>query len=320
MVTDKFAFLTRYCFSCLVDADSIDTAHFCNGDIAKPLKADFSACLKRVEEKLQLFSCETTLQKARNTLQQQVFEKAEVKREIYLMNMPTGSGKTLCSVKFALQRAVSEGKKRIIYVIPYNSIIDQTADIFEKLFQGTAEILRHQSTFSYEDEEQFDEDYRKSAKNAAENWDAPFIITTAVQFFQSIYANKRGKLRKLHNMSDSILIFDEAHLMPQDSKAKISISLLPQFPGFFHGGDYRVHGRAAKAALLQSANPGDGGAAGGADRVLQRAGVGPGGQLEGGGTLQHLGGVEQGLLPGQAAGYAARTANNVSATSAAQVV
>ncbi|MCI8535361.1 MAG: CRISPR-associated helicase Cas3' [Hungatella sp.] len=216
MVTDKFAFLTRYCFSCLVDADSIDTAHFCNGDIAKPLKADFSACLKRVEEKLQLFSCETTLQKARNTLQQQVFEKAEVKREIYLMNMPTGSGKTLCSVKFALQRAVSEGKKRIIYVIPYNSIIDQTADIFEKLFQGTAEILRHQSTFSYEDEEQFDEDYRKSAKNAAENWDAPFIITTAVQFFQSIYANKRGKLRKLHNMSDSILIFDEAHLMPQD--------------------------------------------------------------------------------------------------------
>ena len=128
------------------------------------LQADFSACLKRVEEKLQLFSCETTLQKARNTLQQQVFEKAEVKREIYLMNMPTGSGKTLCSVKFALQRAVSEGKKRIIYVIPYNSIIDQTADIFEKLFQGTAEILRHQSTFSYEDEEQFDEDYRKSAK------------------------------------------------------------------------------------------------------------------------------------------------------------
>ena len=78
------------------------------------------------------------------------------------------------------------------------------------------EILRHQSTFSYEDEENGSEDYREAGKSAAENWDAPFIITTAVQFFESVYGNKRGKLRKMHNMSESILIFDEAHLMPQD--------------------------------------------------------------------------------------------------------
>ena len=127
--------------------------------------------------------------------------------------MPTGSGKTLCSVKFALERAVRKEKKRIIYVIPYNSIIDQTADVLESLFGKEAQILRHQSTFFY-DGDDYDEDYRQAAKCASENWDAPLIITTAVQFFESIYANKRGKLRKLHHMADSILVFDEAHLMP----------------------------------------------------------------------------------------------------------
>lgn len=136
--------------------------------------------------------------------------------EIYLLNMPTGSGKTLASVKIALERAIASGKKRIIYIIPYNSIIDQTANVFDELFQGTAQILRHQSTFSYEDDENISEDYREAAKCAAENWNAPFIITTAVQFFESVYANRRGKLRKMHNMADSVLIFDEAHLMPQN--------------------------------------------------------------------------------------------------------
>src|SRR5699024_10463235 len=130
--------------------------------------------------------------------------------------IPAGSGKTLASIKIALERAVQKKKQRIIYIIPYNSIIEQTADVFENLFGKDMEILRHQSTFSYEDEDNGSEDYRMAAKTAAENWDAPFIITTAVQFFESVYANKRGKLRKMHNMSDSILIFDEAHLMPQN--------------------------------------------------------------------------------------------------------
>lgn len=161
------------------------------------------------------FMCRTRLQKARSALQAQAFQRASRDAEIYLMNMPTGSGKTLASVKIALERALAGKKKRIIYVIPYNSIIDQTVDVFEGLFGGELEILRHQSTFSYEDTEDQDEDYQKAAKLAVENWDAPFIVTTAVQFFESIYANKRGKLRKLHNMADSILVFDEAHLMPQ---------------------------------------------------------------------------------------------------------
>lgn len=213
LLIDKFAFLIRYCFSCLTDADSLDTAAFCGGDMPGKLKADFRICLEKADRYLNSFVCHTNLQKSRAYLQKQVFEKAGEDAEVYLMNMPTGSGKTLCSVKFALERAVRKKKKRIVYVIPYNSIIDQTAEVLGELFGGSAEILRHQSTFSYESTD-YSEDYQQSAKQASENWDAPFIITTAVQFFESIYANKRGKLRKLHNMADSILVFDEAHLMP----------------------------------------------------------------------------------------------------------
>lgn len=213
---DQFAFFTRYIYSCLVDADSRDTAEFCSeGPLPRPLHADFEACLRKVNQKLESFVCETTLQKTRAGLQEQVFQRVKEDAEIYLMNMPTGSGKTLCSVKAALERATAKEKKRIIYVIPFNSVIDQTADVFSDLFGEDLEILRHQSTFSYEDREDLDEDSIRAFQCAAENWEAPFIITTAVQFFESLSSNRRGRLRKIHNMADSILIFDEAHLIPE---------------------------------------------------------------------------------------------------------
>ena len=211
---ERYAFLTRYCFSCLTDADSIDTMQAMGSAPVAPLRTDFTRCQALLEDRLASFVCSTPLQKARAELQKQAFQNIRQDADIYLMGMPTGSGKTLASMACALHRVLKTGKKRIIYVIPYNSIIDQTAEVIEKTFGEAAQLLRHQSSFSYEDRDDLEEDYRRSAIYACENWDAELIITTAVQFFESIYANRRGKLRKLHNMADSILIFDEAHLMP----------------------------------------------------------------------------------------------------------
>lgn len=212
----NFAFFTRYIFSCLTDADSLNTEEFCNQTKRKKLFSSFENCLEKIETKLNSLEKGnvTDLQKARGILQAQAYEKSNENTDIYLMNMPTGSGKTLCSMKFALKRALETGKKRIIYIIPYNSIIDQTSSEFEKIFSDDLKILRHQSSYTYENCEDKNEDFVNWANKSIENWDCDFIITTAVQFFESLHGNKRGKLRKVHNLSDTILIFDEAHLMP----------------------------------------------------------------------------------------------------------
>lgn len=212
---ERYAFLTRYCFSCLTDADSLDTAHFGTGREDVELQSDFRECLQKLNSRLEQFICQTELQKARSRVQGQVYRKTEIQSDIYLMNMPTGSGKTLCSMKFALERAVKSGRRRIIYVIPYNSIIDQTVSEFEKIFGESSQILRHQSSFCYDDND-FDEDYRNLLKNVTENWNAQIIVTTSVQFFESVYKNKRNRLRKLHNMANSIIVFDEVHMMPAE--------------------------------------------------------------------------------------------------------
>ena len=215
---DKLAFWIRYCFSCLTDADTIDTAKFCGENKDVSMKTNFSNCLAQLDKYFLAFKPQTKLQKKRKTIQEQVFTNVDKSANIYTINMPTGSGKTLCSVKFALEKAIAEHKKRIIYVIPYNSIIDQTAKIFENIFGSDMELLRHQSTFSYDDEEYGDSEenvsYRLKAKYNTENWQADFIITTAVQFFETICSHKKSRLRKLHNMADSVIIFDEVHQLP----------------------------------------------------------------------------------------------------------
>ena len=219
---DEFSFVVRYCFSCLVDADSLDTEHFCRDIERETLHSDFTLCLNRLNSVFKAFSLKTNqtpLQKARTRLQKQAYENIRKDADIYLMNMPTGSGKTLCSAKCALIKALAEKKHHIIYIIPYNSIISQTANEFEKIFnpdgkEKAANILRHQSTYSIEDDENADDIYKMRVNQATENWDADIIITTAVQFFETVFSNRRGKLRKMHNMADSVLIFDEAHLMP----------------------------------------------------------------------------------------------------------
>lgn len=188
---DQYAFLTRYSFSCLVDADSIDAGNLYHlHDDSDP---DFQSCLDEVNK--ELFKSQDCL----------ILDTSEA--DIFILNMPE-ENRMLVGIKAALENAIKYSKKRIIYVAPYNNIVNQAFEIFHSLFGDKIRILRHQSTFVYEDDEW--------AQNAIENWDAPFIITTTAQLFGSVYSNERRKLRKLHNMSDSIFVFDETDLIPLD--------------------------------------------------------------------------------------------------------
>lgn len=219
---DKLSFFTRYLYSCLVDADTIDTIAFNKNENSEiKLEADFKVCLDKINQKISSFIPTTELQKKRSSIQNQAFEAISEKADIFFMNMPTGSGKTLASMKFALERIIqslgsNKPLRKLIYVIPFNSIIDQTAKTFEDLFQDSAQILRHQSSYSYKTEDKEDEnnDYTKLFLGAKENWDAPIIITTAVQFFESLHKHKRKNLRKMHNIENSIIVFDEIHTLP----------------------------------------------------------------------------------------------------------
>lgn len=209
---ERSAFFTRYLFSCLTDADFIDTERFCSPDTDRSVKGDFAKALEKVDGELAKFKCDTAVRTARKSLQEQAFSACQY-GGIHIMNMPTGSGKTLCSIRLALQKAVSEGKKRIIYVIPYTSIIEQTADVFTGIFGDVLPVVQHHSNYCPDEGESSDITEDK-LKKVCENWDAPLIVTTNVQFFQSFYHRKSSRLRKLHNIADSVIVFDEVHMMP----------------------------------------------------------------------------------------------------------
>jgi len=211
---EKYAFLTRYLFSCLTDADFLDTEQYYTPEINRSSRHDFVSAADAVSTRLSGFRAETKLQKTRAILQEQAFIAAEKTSGISILNMPTGSGKTLCSLQIAMQkiRASAGRLKRIIYVIPFTSIIEQTAAEFEDLIGAHVTVLQHHSNFSYEDVP--DADTAKKLRLAAENWDSPVIITTAVQFFESLYHYKSSHLRKLHNMADAVIVLDEIHMLP----------------------------------------------------------------------------------------------------------
>lgn len=130
---------------------------------------------------------------------------------IYTLTVPTGGGKTTSSLAFALHHAVEHGMKRVIYVVPYTSIIEQNADVFRGIL-GDENVLEHHSGVQFENDEENGNPDPKAL--AAENWDSPLVITTAVQFFESMYANRSSQCRKLHNLANSVIIFDEAQMLP----------------------------------------------------------------------------------------------------------
>lgn len=195
----------RILFSCLVDADFLDTESYMYGK--RDIKYKSLHELKELFDKYMLTkSSEGELNKKRNEILNQCREKAELAPGFFSLTVPTGGGKTLASMGFALEHAIKYNKKRVIVAIPYTSIIEQTAEIFKSVF-GDDQVVEHHSNLDPE---------KENSKNriACENWDAPIIVTTNVQLFESLFNNRTSTSRKLHNIVNSVIILDEAQIIP----------------------------------------------------------------------------------------------------------
>ena len=203
-------FYTKMLFSALTDADWLDTeAYFLNQRLSLTT-APIDDLLKKLNMYIApWWNAESEINICRCKILKSAIEHGNDSPGLFSMTVPTGGGKTVSSMAFALTHAVEHQMHRIIYVIPYCSILEQTQSIFEKIF-GNEKVTAHYSGAEFSTHEG-EEDKRVFS---TENWEAPIILTTAVQFFESIYSNKPGKNRKLHNIAKSVIVFDEAQMLP----------------------------------------------------------------------------------------------------------
>lgn len=202
----------RMLFSCLVDADFLDTEAFMDGDKSATrsgyrdlasLLTDFDGYMTRKSTS----AATTPVNVIRADILRQCREKSALDPGLFSLTVPTGGGKTLSVMAFALQHAVQHKKRRIIYVIPYTSIIEQTAGIFREVFGDS--VVEHHANLDPDKED-------ARSRLATENWDAPIIVTTNVQFFESLFAARTSRCRKLHNIVNSVVVLDEAQLLPPE--------------------------------------------------------------------------------------------------------
>ena len=208
--------LVRMLFSCLVDADSLDTEAFMNPEQAKQRGCHTSmqellVTLEKHIEGLKANAPDTEVNHLRNYVQEQCVRESQGEVEFYSLTVPTGGGKTLASVLWALHHTVRNHLQRIIIAIPYTSIIVQTAATLKRIF-GEDNVLEHHSNVNPEDIK--DKELRERLQLATENWDYPVIVTTNVQLFESLFSNKRSDCRKLHNIAKSVIILDEVQTLP----------------------------------------------------------------------------------------------------------
>jgi CRISPR-associated endonuclease/helicase Cas3 len=206
----------RMLFSCLIDADRLNTEEYMNSQ--QSIEREGYSTIAELHKRFNNYMT-TKTQRPQGFYDKQVYESrqqvledcrkaAKMESGLFSLTVPTGGGKTLSSMAFALKHAELYGKRRIIYVIPYTSIIEQNAQVFRDVF-GDDEIVEHHSSLD-------EDETTVRSRLAAENWDAPIIVTTSVQFFESLFAAKTNRCRKLHNMVNSVVILDEAQLVPTD--------------------------------------------------------------------------------------------------------
>ena len=221
--TEQAQALVRLLFSCLVDADFLDTEAFMDEERkgrrheATCGYAPLETLRDRLTKHMEGFSTEGKINEARRAFLNQCREHGRTcPKGYYSLFLPTGGGKTLSSMAWALETALNQKAQRIIYVIPYTSIITQTAGIFREIF-GEENVLEHHSDISFSRDEASQEAERyERTRLLAENWDAPIIVTTNVQFFESLFSHKVSRSRKVHSIANSVVVFDEVQMFPTE--------------------------------------------------------------------------------------------------------
>ena len=207
----QFSIFIRMLYSSLVDADFLDTEAFVDGQKGQQ-RQGYRPLIKLAEvffaslDQKRREAPPSPVNVQRELILSPCLQASEKDPGIFSLTVPTGGGKTLSSMAFALEHAIKHGLKRVIYVIPFTSIIEQNASVFRKML-GDEAVLEHHSNF-----EPVNEDHR--SRLAAENWDAPIIVTTNVQFFESLFANRSSRCRRLHNIAESVVILDEVQTLP----------------------------------------------------------------------------------------------------------
>ena len=204
----------RMIYSCLVDADFLDTEAFMKeGKQGRNSGENIEILFKKLENYISGWLKNQdidTVNGRRTEILKNCLEMGKTEKGLFRLTVPTGGGKTVASLAFALRHALENKMDRIIYVIPYTSIIEQNSKVFRDIL-GEENVLENHCNVDYESSEEL-----LPMQLASENWDKPIVVTTNVQFFESLFANKSSKCRKLHNIANSVIIFDEAQMLPND--------------------------------------------------------------------------------------------------------
>ena len=232
------SFFTRMLFSCLVDADFLATEAFMNATQAGARNAlgehHLHEIADLVDARIEAFgmpSADDSVAIQRRKVVEDCRATSSQTPGIFTLTVPTGGGKTLSSLSFALRHAITNGQSRVIFVVPFTSIIEQNAEVIREILAPLQSdtftpLIEHHSALSPENE-------TTQSRLAAENWDAPVIITTAVQFYESLFAAKTSRSRKLHHIANSVVILDEAQTLPVDFLAPC-LRVLQELSDHYH--------------------------------------------------------------------------------------